>query len=254
MPGTVDTSKLWLRRFHPAPDAPARLLCFPHAGGGANFYFPVSRALSPGTDVLAVQYPGRQDRMSESPLTDIHALADHVTEAVIPWTDRPLVLFGHSMGSLVAFEVARRLQDRGVRPRALFVSARRPPHLHREPADGDLSQDALVRAMKELNGTDSSLLDDPTILDMIMPSLRGDFQAVRDYRYRPSPRLACPLVALSGDSDPWMDAGEIHGWRDHTSAEFRSKVLPGDHFYLVQHPETVLSLITEWLSPPHGIR
>lgn len=101
----------WVRRFHPdGRDAAHRLICFPHAGGSASFYFPVSRALTPGVDVLAIQYPGRQDRRHEPCIDSIAALADALAEEVRPWCDRPVTFFGHSMGATLAFEVARRLE------------------------------------------------------------------------------------------------------------------------------------------------
>src|SRR5688572_26153562 len=102
MTSTLRTDDRWIRRFHPSPEAAARLVCFPHAGGAASFYFPMSEALSPAVEVLAVQYPGRQDRLAEAPLADINALADHITSGLSHLDDRPLALFGHSMGSLVA--------------------------------------------------------------------------------------------------------------------------------------------------------
>lgn len=106
---TTSTNDLRVQRFHPAPNAAARLACFSYAGGAASFYFPTSQALSPTVEVLAIQYPGRHDRHAEPALTDISALADGITDALSAWTDRPLAFFGHSMGWLVAYEVAQRL-------------------------------------------------------------------------------------------------------------------------------------------------
>src|SRR5687767_15700848 len=98
---------LWIRQYHPAPGSPIRLVCLPHAGGSASFYFPVSRSLSPEVDVLAVQYPGRQDRRHEPMVADIPALSRLVADELAGWLDKPLALFGHSMGASLAFEVAQ---------------------------------------------------------------------------------------------------------------------------------------------------
>lgn len=119
---------LWIRRYHPAPEAAERLVCFPHAGGSASFYLPVSTALSPAVDVLGVQYPGRQDRRHEPGVTSVADLADSITRALADWGDRPLTFFGHSMGAVVAFEVARRMEGAGGGPVRLFASGggRRP--------------------------------------------------------------------------------------------------------------------------------
>src|ERR1700712_4687720 len=115
----------WIRRFHESPGASARLVCFPHAGGAATYFYPLSRTLAPSIEALAVQYPGRQDRRAEPCVDDIHELADLVAPALLEWADRPLALFGHSMGATLAFEVAGRLEKAGVRPAGLFVSGRR---------------------------------------------------------------------------------------------------------------------------------
>ncbi|WP_238846327.1 thioesterase II family protein [Nocardia terpenica] len=106
----MDDEKLWFRRSQPTEQAEHRLVCFPHAGGAASYFTPVARALAPDVDVLAVQYPGRQDRRSEPGIDDIGVLADRVHDIIRTWPSRPLTLFGHSMGAVVAFEVARRLR------------------------------------------------------------------------------------------------------------------------------------------------
>ncbi|MDQ0954324.1 surfactin synthase thioesterase subunit [Streptomyces phaeochromogenes] len=103
-------SERWIRRYHPAPDASTRLVCFPHAGGSATFYHPVSRALSPEIDVVAVQYPGRQERRTEPLVDSVEKLADLIVPELEPWLDRPLTFFGHSMGASLAYEVALRLR------------------------------------------------------------------------------------------------------------------------------------------------
>lgn len=118
---------LWIRRFHPAGPASARLVCLPHAGGAASYYFSLSRALSPGVEVLAIQYPGRQERQLERRRETVAELADEITEVIRPLADQPLYLFGHSLGATVAFEVARRLEAADVKLAHMFVSARRAP-------------------------------------------------------------------------------------------------------------------------------
>jgi pyochelin biosynthetic protein PchC len=245
MTDTVNTDDLWIERFHPSPSAETRLVCFPYAGGSASFYFPMSQALSPTVDVLAVQYPGRQDRYSEPALTDLSALADGIASALGDWTDRPLSFFGHSMGSLVAFEVASLLQERGVKLSALFASGGRPPHLWHDRGMYKRSDNALIAELKELGGTDSSALGNDEILRMVLPALRSDYQAIETYRYRSSPKLTCPILALVGDSDPQVAADEVREWGKHTSAGLDLQVLPGGHFYLINQQTAILSAIRE---------
>jgi pyochelin biosynthetic protein PchC len=237
-------SSAWVRRFHPAPQAGTRLICFPHAGGSASYYFPVSRALSPTVDVLAIQYPGRQDRRTERCVEDIRELADLVVAELAEWTDRPIMLFGHSLGATLAFEVALRLQDRGVTPLGLFASGRRAPSCHRAESVHLSDDDHLVDTLKRMSGTDSRTLGDEEMLRLILPAVRSDYKAAETYRYQPSPRLRCPVVALIGDDDPEVTVDEARAWREHTSAEFAMKVFSGGHFYLNEHAAGVMSEIT----------
>lgn len=234
---------LWIRRFHPAPRARGRLVCFPHAGGSATYYFPVARALSPATDVLAIQYPGRQDRRTEPCVEDIEKLADHLVEELRPWGDVPLTFFGHSMGATVAFEVARRLEAAGTPPLTLFASGRRAPSRVREETVHLADDDRLIDDITRLSGTDSAVLGDPEILRMILPAIRSDYKAAETYRFRPGPPLGSEVVALVGDDDPQVTVEEAGAWREHTTGPFELKVFPGGHFFLDAHVPAVLDLI-----------
>lgn len=236
----------WIRRFHPS-DAPLRLVCFPHAGGAASYYHRMSRTLSAETDVLAVQYPGRQDRRGEPCVGDLAKLADLVLEEIHPWADRPLAFFGHSMGALLSFEVARRLEHEGVTLSTLFVSGRRAPHLTRH---GDIhlrSDDELVAAVRKLNNGDLRLLDDPEARDLLLPPLRSDYRAVETYRYEPGTALGCPVVVLTGDQDPQVACDEARAWREHTTGAFELRKFPGGHFYLDTHATAVTEVVATHL-------
>ncbi|MBQ0896540.1 thioesterase [Micromonospora sp. U56] len=233
----------WIRRFHPAPDAPTRLVCFAHAGGSASYFYPVSQALSPGLDVLAVQYPGRQDRRAEPAFEDVPRLVDALVDEVAVWADRPLALFGHSLGATVAFEVARRLQARGTEVSALFASGRRAPSRHRPAWVHEGDDEALISEMLKLEGTDAQMLTDPELVRMILPALRADYKAAETYRYQPGPPLTCPVYALTGDADPQVDVPDAESWREHTTGPFALHVFSGGHFYLNQHAPQVMALI-----------
>ncbi|NYF58121.1 thioesterase II family protein [Micromonospora purpureochromogenes] len=233
----------WIRRFHPAPDAPTRLVCFAHAGGSASYFYPVSQALSPSLDVLAVQYPGRQDRRAEPAFEDVPRLVDVLVDEVAVWADRPLALFGHSLGATVAFEVARRLQARGTEVSALFASGRRAPSRHRPAWVHEGDDDALISEMLKLEGTDAQMLTDPELVRMILPALRADYRAAETYRYQPGPPLTCPVYALTGDADPQVDVPDAESWREHTTGPFALHVFSGGHFYLNRHAPQVLALI-----------
>ncbi|WP_260634836.1 thioesterase II family protein [Streptomyces angustmyceticus] len=239
---TRDTDD-WVRRMNPSPGARTRLVCLPHAGGSAGFFRPVSRALAPDTEVLAIQYPGRQDRRAERCIEHLPELADAVTQALLPWADRPLALFGHSMGATLAFEVACRLEKAGIPPLALFISGRRAPSRTRHETV-HLRDDAGVLAeIKELNGTGASLLDDDEIMRMALPALRADYKAAETYRFAGAPPVAAPVHAHVGDSDPKVSVDEAAAWQEHTTGNFTLQVHPGGHFYLIdQAPQLIAAL------------
>jgi pyochelin biosynthetic protein PchC len=242
---TGKTGGDWVRRFHPLPDAPARLVCLPHAGGSANYFFPVSRALSSKLDVLCVQYPGRQDRRREPCVGTIHELADSIVDVLRPWADRPVAFFGHSMGAIIAFEVALRLEAEGISPAVLFLSGRRAPSTFRLETNHLLPDKDLVQELRGMQGTDASLLDDDDIVDMILPSLRSDYRAVETYDNREAGAVDCPIVACNGDKDAMVTPEEARAWENHTNAGFDSRTYRGGHFYLSDHAASLITLIAD---------
>ncbi|MFG2091955.1 thioesterase II family protein [Streptomyces sp. NPDC048612] len=248
MTGQNEDNGLWIRRFNPRDDAGFRLACLPHAGGSAPFYFPMANALPEDVDVLAVQYPGRQDRRTEPAVTDLQTLADRVATALEPWTDRPLALFGHSMGATLAFEVARRLESRnGTVPAALFASGRRAPSRHRHETVHLRDDDGIIAELKQLSGTNPQVLGDEELLRMVLPAIRADYRAAETYTYEPCAPLHCPVVGLTGDDDPKVTLDEVRAWGEHTEGPFDFQVFPGGHFYLADHQSDIIALVLDRL-------
>ncbi|WP_246082729.1 thioesterase II family protein [Nonomuraea diastatica] len=238
----------WVRRFFAAPDSresATRLICFPHAGGSASYFHPVAKQLTPRFDVLAIQYPGRQERRHEPCIDDIGELADRVTAEIVPLADRPMAFFGHSMGAVVAFEVARRLMERDIAPQVLFASGRRAPSCVRVETVHQEGDQALIAEVRRLGGTDVRMLEDPELQSMILPSLRGDYTAIMTYRCTPGARIGAPIVVLTGDRDPHVTTEEAARWKEHTSGAFDLHVFRGGHFYLNNHAAAVMRTITE---------
>lgn len=240
----------WVRRFHPAPDAVARLVCLPHAGGSASFYFPVSRALAPGIEVLAIQYPGRQERRHEPFAAGIHAMADQVTRLLTSQDNGlPLMLFGHSMGAMIAYEVACRLEGSGIAVDTLFVSGRRAPSRYRKENVHERSDDGILAEIRELAGTEMNLLGDEDLVHMILPALRSDYRAVETYEYTPRYPLKTPIVAFAGTEDPRVTVDEVESWSGHTGSSFELHALSGGHFFLAGHQNEILRAITDRVVP-----
>ncbi|MEU2338127.1 alpha/beta fold hydrolase [Streptomyces sp. NPDC006654] len=230
---------LWIRRFSPSPDAGVRLLCLPYAGGAAPFYLPFARALAPDVDVLSVQYPGRQDRQREACVDSVAGLADALVGEVVPWTDRPLALFGHSMGASVAFELALRLERLGRRPLVVFVSGRTAPSRPRGSTVHLRDDAGLVAEILSLGGTDPRVFEDEDLRRLVLPALRSDYRAAETYRSTPGSRLAAPLRALVGADDPHAPVDTVRAWEEHTEGGFGLRTYPGGHFYLAEGMEFV---------------
>ncbi len=238
----------WLRRFHQSPGAPVRLVCFPHAGGAASYFFRLSKLLSPTVDVLGVQYPGRQDRFREPGIEDLGELADRVHEALTEVTDLPVAFFGHSLGATLAFEVARRMARP---PLVLFASARRAPSRQRPPSEyvHVLDDERMADEVLRLSNGENTLLRDSELRALFLPALRSDYRAIETYRPNPpDAAVACPIVAVTGDADPMTPVETAELWREHTTGDFTLKVFPGGHFYLEKHADDLGRLIADTLS------
>ncbi|MEU6934618.1 alpha/beta fold hydrolase [Streptomyces sp. NPDC046385] len=233
--------------FTPAPedvvwdlpgDAPHRLslLVLPHAGGNAHAYSAWREHLPADVRLLIGQYPGRGARYCEDLPGSVDDLALPVVDA-LPGDTGPLVVLGHSMGSLVAFEVVRTLQAAGRTPLGLVASACRAPVLpNQAPVHPErLDDDELVASIKERGGTDDGILDDPELREIVLPSIRADFGIDDAYQCTaPDVRLDCPVAVFGGDIDPIVPVGLLDGWALVAGNDVAPVVLPGDHFYFQQ--------------------
>jgi surfactin synthase thioesterase subunit len=234
---------LWCRRYRPARNAAARLVCLPHAGGSAPFFLPVAAALSPGVDVVAIQYPGRQDRRTEQPISDMGQLADRIHGILRRQPDMPLTFFGHSMGALLAFEVTRRLEADGDGPVRLFASGRRAPSTYRDEKIHLLDDAGILAELRRMNGTASSVLGDDEMMRAALPALRADYRATETYSCTQDVTVNCPITVLTGDSDPKTTLDEANAWARHTSGSFDLEVFAGGHFFLTEHTDAVIKIL-----------
>ncbi|MEU9368228.1 alpha/beta fold hydrolase [Streptomyces avermitilis] len=236
------TADAWLKRYRPVRAPRLRLICFPHAGGSAGVFRRWPEELPPDVELVAIQYPGRQERFGEACVDDMTSLADQITDVVTSLLDRPIALFGHSMGAGVAYEVTRRLESRQLAwPARLFVSGSVSPLTPRHRRDLHLRDDeGMLEGLRELGGMDDAVLADPDLLRLVLPCVRADLRLIETYRPARLPSIATPVTAYAGTTDAHVPREGVAAWGDFTSAEFNLRIFPGGHFYLVgQEPEVV---------------
>ncbi|MEU3711989.1 thioesterase II family protein [Streptomyces catenulae] len=232
------------------PRGDVTLVCFPHAGGAATTYIPLSQHLAPELDVVAVQYPGRQDRRHEPPIAQLPRLAELIATALLPDLSGPYAFFGHSMGALVAYETARVLREQGARrPERLFLSARGAPGDRPDPGDAMTDADVLT-TVGRLGGRGTEALSDPEMRAMVLPALQADYRALAAYAHLPGAPLNCAVSVLTGDADPVVHTEAALGWRTLFAGEFRAHRFVGGHFYLEEEVAAVAALVRADLRRP----
>ncbi|WP_329382334.1 alpha/beta fold hydrolase [Streptomyces sp. NBC_01351] len=235
----------WVRRFHPSTGTGRTLICFPHAGGSAGYWYPLAQTLAPTAEVLVVQYPGRADRLGEEALTSIEELADAAYEALRPWLAGRPVFFGHSMGAIVAFEVARRMErETGRSPDRIVASATGAPSDRVDEGIRFLDDEAVLAAVMDLGGTDLAFADQTELVELLLPAIRGDLEAIENYRAGPEAVVACPITVFTGETDPKVRPAHADAWRRHTLAAWDLQVFAGDHFYFTAEPELFADRLT----------
>ncbi|MEV0445261.1 alpha/beta fold hydrolase [Streptomyces spectabilis] len=253
----------WFRRITTWGGNPrASLICFPHAGGTAGYFRGWSRLVPSDIEVLAVRYPGREDRLMDPFAESMEELADDVVSAVRPLLDRPVAFFGHSMGASVAYEVAARLHAtarphaerapfHGTAPTALFLSGRAGPGHERTRNLGEADDQVLMDEVIGMGGTQAHAFADPELRDLVLPVIRSDFRLVERYgRTSPGSRaLNIPVHAYYGDDDTYLDAQAIEAWAAVTSGPFAARSFTGGHFYLARHAEELVGDVVGSLRP-----
>ncbi len=241
----MGTTDRWLDSRNPRPEARLRLFCLPYAGGGAVEYRSWSDELGDSVEVRPVHLPGREMRLHEPAFDRIEPLVEALAAALESHFRRPYALFGHSMGALVAFELARELRRRSApAPEHLFLSGRRAPR-HPDPArEVHLLPDPdFIEYLRTLNGTPEMILADPEMRELFFPTLRADFAVCAGYRYREEPPLDVPITVFGGSGDFERSPELLEEWKRDTSASFALHVLPGDHFFLRTAKPLLLSLL-----------
>ncbi|MFY1671391.1 thioesterase II family protein [Plantactinospora sp. WMMB334] len=226
-----------LRRQAGPERARARLVCFPHAGGAANYYLRWRTLVPTDVELVAVQYPGRQDRFGDRLATDMDELVRGLLPDLERLGDLPTVFLGHSKGASVAFESVRRLSWR---PALLVVSARPAPSLVGTARPAMNNDDEMLARLDRLGGLQREVLADPELRELVLPVLRADYRVVESYRPEPGARTDVDILAAGGDRDPEVEVAAVGAWREATTGDFTLEIFEGGHFYVEQHARTLV--------------
>jgi medium-chain acyl-[acyl-carrier-protein] hydrolase len=231
--GLTPSASPWLWH-HGKPDAPMRLFCFPYSGAGASAYRSWGPHLNDDIELWTIQYPGHESRVTETLIENMDAMCAALQEEIGPYLDRPYAFFGHSMGALLAFAFSqKRMHDNLPQPRALYISGCPAPQMwNPEESIIDLSDEELKNQIMKLGLMSPYMLAKPDLIDLYLTIIRSDFTLYESYSNEGITPLDCPIVALSGRSDPLVDRDQLQGWNMHTHNDFRMLRFSGGHFYL----------------------
>lgn len=241
--------KPWIGYSRSNPRASLRLFCFPYSGGSASAYRTWENGLPPEIEILPIQLPGRENRMREKPFTHLTPLLEALLDVLPPLLDKPFVLFGHSLGALIGFELARQLRKQGgPQPQHLFVSAHRAPQrpLLQAPLHL-LPDDAMLQELRNLKGTPETVLQNKELMDMLMPLFKADFSVYETYAYNAEEALNYDITAFCGKQDGRVLREEMVSWREQTSKRFMLHSLPGEHFFIHTAQTQLLQLLSSEL-------
>lgn len=235
-----------------AQSAERLLICLPHAGGGALAYLSWRREFAPHVEVLPALFPGRDDRGDEQPVSDIDALVTELAAAVADRADRPFALYGHSMGALLAFELAHAVTELGKAPVCLVVSGCDAPHRHKPAHGPDETDEELTGVLLELGGTDPEIVDYPELLGAVIRTLRTDLALEQRYRFRWRPPLSAPVTAVAGADDPCVTWDGLTAWSELTRGRARIELVRGGHFPRGAGRQELLAVIRQEMTARSG--
>jgi surfactin synthase thioesterase subunit len=242
---------VWMKH-NARPDASFRLICLPPSGVGASLFQSWYRYLPPQIDVCAIQLPGREDRFREPPYKDLKTLVHELGEVLRSCFDRPFAFYGHSMGAIIAFELARELRRLTIPgPAHFFAAAYRAPHLPSREApiralpDGEFFAE-LSRRYKAMP---DEVLESQELMELLIIPLRADFTMLEEWSFADEPPLNCPLTTFGGLTDESVTGDELAAWSSQTRSTFDRSMLPGGHFFARDSCQLLLQKISNRLAP-----
>ncbi|NJO81463.1 MAG: thioesterase [Blastochloris sp.] len=236
-------------RYQPNTQARLRLFCFAYAGGGASIFRPWSAILPPDIEICAMQLPGRENRMDETAYNRLDPLIAQLADVLAPYLDIPFVFFGHSMGALVSFELARHLRRRYNRcPSKLYLAAYRAPHLRNRTIRIHHLPSEVFKVVLRADGIPEKILQNEELMQAMLPTLRADFEVCDTHIYREEAPLSCPFEVYGGLEDVRINKTELEGWQTHTCEAYTLSMFPGAHFFLHSDQDRLLAVLSHSLN------
>ncbi|MBA4494618.1 thioesterase II family protein [Paenactinomyces guangxiensis] len=250
MGNKLTEKNLWLLSSVITDQTKLLLFCFHYAGGNASMYKDWYKYMPAQVAVCPIQLPGRSNRFKEPCYTDLSALIPALAEAIRPYLDRPFTFFGHSMGALISFELARYIRKvYNLLPIHMFVAGYHAPQL---PDPGapifHLPDNEFLSELEKMNGTPKELLEHKELMEIMLPLFRADFKLADTYTYRQDEPLACSITAFGGSQDPEVSIKHIQAWKEQTVSSFQVHILEGDHFFIHSQQDKILSIVSGFLS------
>jgi medium-chain acyl-[acyl-carrier-protein] hydrolase len=245
----------WVVKPRPNAVASSRLFCLPYAGGGTQIFRTWPNRLPASVEVCLVELPGRGVRLKEPLYTRLPPLVEAIAKNLEEHLDKPFAFFGHSMGALLSFEVARYFRRRNIQqPAHLFVSGRGAPQIPSdEPRMHDLPEPEFISELRRLNGTPGEVLEHEELMGLMLPILRADFTICETYLYEPESPLNCSITAFGGLEDESVGVDRLNAWREQTTSTFSAHMFPGDHFFLHAVQPLLLHTLSQKLNQPLGM-
>ena len=246
---STSTFDTWVSWPKPNSQASLRLFCFPYAGGAALTFRTWPDSLPSAIEICPVELPGRGKRITSVPFTRLQLLVQAMAIAILPYLDKPFAFFGHSMGGLVSFELARLLRKNyGKSPVHLFVSGYPAPQVPApDPPIHALPEPEFLEELRRLNGTPEAVLENTELMQLLLPAIRADFAVIETYAYTPESSLDCPITAFGGLQDREVSYDNLKVWQEQTNAAFSLHMLPGDHFFLQSAQALLLQSLSQEL-------
>ncbi len=240
------TSNPWFVNFKKRPLKKFHLFYFHHSGGGASMFHPWVEHLSPSIELIAIQLPGRETRFTEKLTDSLIEILDNLTEGFTSFLETPFIVFGHSLGGILAYEFAREIYEKyALLPKHLIVSAMRAPHLPRKSYLHMLNDRELAEKLKLFDGIDDKILQNEELLELFLPIIRSDLSISETYHSSTVKQMPCNITLLSGREDKTLSEQDIKEWKKYTKAEFKSLSFVGGHFFIKNNQNAIINYIND---------